>query len=112
MSILIRGGRVVTAADDYVADVFIEGERIALIGADLDATADRTIDASGRYVLPGCIDDPVCLDVELLADQGDPLVLDEDVRDVVVGRGDDPASSDQRRHLYLPPGVTLTLSGL
>jgi hypothetical protein len=33
MSILIRGRRVVTAADDYVADALIEGERIALIGA-------------------------------------------------------------------------------
>ena len=27
MSILIRGGRIVTAADDYVADVLVEGER-------------------------------------------------------------------------------------
>jgi dihydropyrimidinase len=33
MSILIRGGRVVTAADDFVADVLVEGERVALIGA-------------------------------------------------------------------------------
>ena len=28
MSVLIKGGRVVTAADDYVADVFVEGERV------------------------------------------------------------------------------------
>src|SRR3954464_13623046 len=55
MSILIRGGRVVTAADDYVADVFVEGERVALIGADLDVSAERTIEAAGKYVLPGCI---------------------------------------------------------
>ena len=32
MSVLIKGGRVVTAADDYLADVYVEGERIALIG--------------------------------------------------------------------------------
>ena len=32
MSVLIKGGRVITAADDYVADIFIEGERISLIG--------------------------------------------------------------------------------
>jgi dihydropyrimidinase len=63
MSILIRGGRLVTAADDYVADVFVDGERIALIGADLDVTADRTIDAAGRYVLPGCIDPHTHLDM-------------------------------------------------
>src|SRR5918911_751962 len=63
MSILIRGGRIVTAADDYVADVLVEGERIALIGADLDVSAERTIDASGKYVLPGCIDPHTHLDM-------------------------------------------------
>jgi dihydropyrimidinase len=63
MSILIRGGRVVTAADDYVADVLIEGERVALIGADLDVPADLTIDATGKYVLPGCIDPHTHLDM-------------------------------------------------
>ena len=56
MSVLIKGGRVVTAADDYVADVFIEGERITLIGESLDRAADKVIDASGKYVLPGCVD--------------------------------------------------------
>src|SRR5215472_1595029 len=63
MSILIRGGRIVTAADEFVADVFVDGERIALIGADLDVAADRTIDASGNYVLPGCIDPHTHLDM-------------------------------------------------
>src|SRR2546425_11014557 len=57
MSILIKGGRVITAADDYVGDVFVEDERISLIGESLDIQADRTIDASGKYVLPGG-DDP------------------------------------------------------
>jgi dihydropyrimidinase len=63
MSILIRGGRVVTAADDYVADVLVEGERISLIGAELDVGADRMIDAAGKYVLPGCIDPHTHLDM-------------------------------------------------
>src|SRR6476646_9859505 len=63
MSILIRGGRIVTAADDVVADVLVEGERVALIGADLDVAADRTVDASGKYVLPGCIDPHTHLDM-------------------------------------------------
>jgi dihydropyrimidinase len=56
MSILIRGGRIVTAADDYVADVFCDREQIALIGESLDVQADREVDARGKYVLPGCID--------------------------------------------------------
>ncbi len=56
MSLLIEGGRIVTAGDDYVADVYIEDETITLIGESLDVAADRVIDASGKYVLPGCID--------------------------------------------------------
>jgi len=32
MSVLIKGGRVVTATDDYVGDVFVDGERISLLG--------------------------------------------------------------------------------
>ena len=63
MSVLIKGGRIITAADDYVGDVLVEGERIALIGASLDVEADRTIDASGKYVLPGCVDPHTHLDM-------------------------------------------------
>ena len=36
MSVLIKDGRIVTAADSTVADVFVEGERISLIGSVLD----------------------------------------------------------------------------
>jgi dihydropyrimidinase len=54
--VLIKGGRVITAADDYVADIYIEGERITTIGESLDVSADRTIDAAGKYVLPGAVD--------------------------------------------------------
>ena len=63
MSVLIKGGRVVTAADDYVADVFVDGERISLIGESLDLDADRVIDASGKYLLPGCVDPHTHLDM-------------------------------------------------
>jgi dihydropyrimidinase len=63
MSILIKGGRIITAADDYVGDVFVEGGRIALIGESLDVEADRTIDAAGKYVLPGCVDPHTHLDM-------------------------------------------------
>ncbi len=59
MSLLIKNGRVITASDDYQADVFCHDGTIAAIGKDLPAhrfTADRTIDASDQYVLPGGID--------------------------------------------------------
>jgi dihydropyrimidinase len=63
MSVLIRGGRIITAADDYVGDVYVEGERISLIGESLDVHADKVIDASGKYVLPGCVDPHTHLDM-------------------------------------------------
>src|SRR5262245_57085327 len=56
MSVLIKGGRVVTAADDYVGDVYVENGTVALIGASLDQPADKVIDATGKYVIPGAID--------------------------------------------------------
>jgi dihydropyrimidinase len=63
MSILIKGGRIVTAADDYVADVYIEDETVSLIGESLDQPADKLIDASGKYVLPGGVDPHTHLDM-------------------------------------------------
>jgi dihydropyrimidinase len=59
MSLLIQNGRVITATDDYVADVFCENGTITAIGRDLPAhrfQADERIDASGQYVMPGGID--------------------------------------------------------
>jgi dihydropyrimidinase len=63
MSVLIRGGRVVTAADDYVADLYIEDETITLIGESLDMPADKVIDAGGKYLLPGLVDPHTHLDM-------------------------------------------------
>jgi dihydropyrimidinase len=56
MKTLIRNGRVVTAVDDYKADILIDGETVSTIGARLDMEADRVIDASGKLVIPGGID--------------------------------------------------------
>jgi dihydropyrimidinase len=63
MSVLIKGGRIITAADDYVGDVFVDGERISLIGESLDVQAERVIDAAGKYLLPGCVDPHTHLDM-------------------------------------------------
>src|SRR5688572_30277784 len=63
MRILIKGGTVVTAADLYKGDVLVEDERISTIGTSLDITADKVIDAAGKYVLPGGIDCHTHLDM-------------------------------------------------
>ncbi|HXM75985.1 MAG TPA: dihydropyrimidinase [Thermoanaerobaculia bacterium] len=60
---LIRNGTIATASDLYRGDVLIENEKIACIGTSLSMEADRTIDAAGRYVLPGGIDVHTHLDM-------------------------------------------------
>ncbi|WP_293871868.1 dihydropyrimidinase [Flavobacterium sp.] len=66
MSILIKNGRIITATDDYVADIYIEGETISAIGKNLNVTTDTTIDASGKLVMPGGIDPHVHLDMPFM----------------------------------------------
>jgi dihydropyrimidinase len=63
MKTLIKGGTIVTASDQYRGDILVEDETIALIGTTLDLHADKTIDASGKYVLPGGIDVHTHLDM-------------------------------------------------
>jgi dihydroorotase-like cyclic amidohydrolase len=41
------------------ATITVEGGRIAAIGAAASASADQTIDAKGRFVIPGLIDSHV-----------------------------------------------------
>jgi len=56
MSHLIKNGRVITAEHDYIADVFVEKDKIMTIGQNLKVQADTTIDATGKYVIPGGVD--------------------------------------------------------
>src|SRR6476660_6050579 len=56
MKTLIKNARVVTAVDDYVADILIDGETINMIGKSIDMEVDKTIDAKNKLVIPGGID--------------------------------------------------------
>jgi len=56
MRTLIKNGRIVTAVDDYHADILIEDETITVIGKKLEMEADKIIDAKGKIVIPGGID--------------------------------------------------------
>src|SRR5688572_15430409 len=56
MKTLIRNGRVVTAVDDYYADIFIDRETVTSIGQTVDRGAYVAIDASSKRVIPGGID--------------------------------------------------------
>lgn len=66
MSILIKNGRIVTAAEEFVADLYIEGEKIVAIGKDLPYSAEKIIAASGKLVFPGGIDPHVHLDMPFM----------------------------------------------
>ena len=60
---LIRGGRIITATDDYRADVLLRDGVIDTIGRDLPVGEDvAVVDASGLYVLPGGVDTHVHLE--------------------------------------------------
>src|SRR5437764_11595219 len=61
MRTLIKGGTIITASDTYQADVLIEDEKIATIGHGL--SGDTTIDAGGKYVIPGGVDVHTHLDM-------------------------------------------------
>ncbi|MGW4849525.1 dihydropyrimidinase [Nocardia brasiliensis] len=60
----IHGGTVVSATGSQLLDVLVDGETIAAVlqpgtttlGADLAATADVVLDATGKYVIPGGVD--------------------------------------------------------
>ncbi|MFN2412302.1 MAG: dihydropyrimidinase [Pyrinomonadaceae bacterium] len=56
MRTLIKNGRIVTAVDDYTADILIEDESVSMIGKSLDLEADKIIDAKNKLVIPGGID--------------------------------------------------------
>ncbi|MGI4792559.1 MAG: dihydroorotase [Janthinobacterium lividum] len=67
--LLIKGGTCILPWGEVSADVGVVAGRIQAIGALGDATAERTIEATGLHVLPGLIDPHVHL-----RDPGDPAV--------------------------------------
>ena len=54
--VLIKGGRIVTAVDDYVGDILIENGKIEALGRELTADDAQVYDVNGLLVMPGGID--------------------------------------------------------
>ena len=78
MSLLIRGGTVLTLNDrwDMVeGDVSIRDGRIAAIGPNLTGHHDRVVDARGGYILPGLIQTHIHLCQTLFRGYADDLAL-------------------------------------
>lgn len=66
MSVIIKNGRIITASEDYVGDILIDGEKISQIGKNLKVKADEEIDATGKIIFPGGIDPHVHLDMPFM----------------------------------------------
>ena len=66
MRTLIKNAHIITTAEDYTADIFIEGEIISAIGSNLHLKADKEIDATGLIVFPGAIDPHVHLEMPFM----------------------------------------------
>ena len=56
MGTLFKQGTIVTAGDQFVGDILVEGEIITLIGKDISPEGHEVIDCAGKYVMPGGID--------------------------------------------------------
>ena len=59
MSLLIKNGTIVTANDEFRGDILIEDGKIVSIGENLDISVDQVINAEGKFVMPGGVDQHV-----------------------------------------------------
>ena len=64
MELLIQNGIVVNADGRMQADVLVQGDRIAAVGAGLSCPGAARIDAEGCFVLPGFIDTHTHFDLD------------------------------------------------
>lgn len=57
MKTIIRNGKIITSTDSYVADILISNGKVEQIGKNLNVSDASIVDAEGKYVLPGFIDE-------------------------------------------------------
>ena len=55
-TLLIKNGILVTASDEFRADILVKDGKIEAIGEGIAADADEVYDAAGKYVMPGGVD--------------------------------------------------------
>jgi len=56
MTLLLKSGTLITAAEIFEADILVEGEKIAAIGQGLDFPGAQVVDLKGKLVMPGGVD--------------------------------------------------------
>ena len=65
MKTLLKGGTVVSAAGSRVADVLVDGGKIAAVGEGLAADGANVVDVSGKLLFPGFIDAHTHFDLDV-----------------------------------------------
>ncbi|MDG2172242.1 MAG: dihydroorotase, partial [Flavobacteriaceae bacterium] len=60
-SVLIKNGRIINEGNEFLSDIYIEGDKIKEISPSISPKSSdtTTIDAEGNYIIPGLIDDQV-----------------------------------------------------
>jgi N-acyl-D-amino-acid deacylase len=87
--VVIRNGHIIDGAGNpwYSADVAIQGDRIVAIGNLANASAKRTIDATGMVVSPGFIDMLGQSETSLLIDNRSQSKLSQGITTEITGEG-------------------------
>lgn len=67
MNLLLKN--VIMDESNEAIDIFIKDGKFEKIGKGLNETADRTIDAGGKVVIPGLVESHIHLDKALIADR-------------------------------------------
>lgn len=82
MKILIKNTQIVNEGKIFSGDVLIENDVISRIDSNISEEADQTIDGSGKYLLPGVIDDQVHFREPGLTHKGD---IETESRSAIAG---------------------------
>lgn len=59
MGLLIKNGTIITATNEFVGDILVEDEKIVEVAAEIDEADHEVVDASGKLVMPGGVDNHV-----------------------------------------------------
>lgn len=82
MKILIKNAQIVNEGKIIKSDILIENDLISKIDSQISEDADQIIDAEGKYLLPGVIDDQVHFREPGLTHKGD---IESESRSAVAG---------------------------
>ncbi|HAP94458.1 dihydroorotase [Epilithonimonas hominis] len=82
MKILIKNAQIVNEGKIIQSDILIENDLISKIEPHISEKADQIIDASGKYLLPGVIDDQVHFREPGLTHKGD---IESESRSAIAG---------------------------